>query len=236
MDSDCSKLELEDCTSDYIANGTSGYITEIKYGMRFIPRQNIIDTKKKLNGKTYDKIMKTHWASEIKIVTILTHEKDENGNQKKKTIVTGFGAVSENNIQLGYCKTIDSIQGMEFKIGVFVIPKICFSYDEEFYCVNRLLVALSRAKEKLYIVSSANSEVNKGCLIQKGDSEWVKKIIANKQDHYTPLQVIQYMATNKAKEKRTIISELLKISYDKIKKRGLECEEEFLSNKKQKIQ
>lgn len=231
-------LDLEECKSEYIANGTSGYIVDIQYGVQFIPKFDSVKTReRKISGKTYRYIKKSHWASDIKIVTILTNELDSDGNQKKKTIIIGRGCVEEANIHLGFCKTIDSVQGLEFNVGVFIIPEITFvGMNEHFFCINRLLVALSRAKKKLYILVSSNIKINTYLLKKKQDSdkiEWIQSLVNGKEKTYRPLQVIQHIVSNNPLEKKTQIVSLLQACYSKV---VMKKKEEETSNKKQKIE
>ena len=205
-------LNLEDCVSEYIANGTGGYIVDIKYGMQFIEMDP--SKKKVITGKTYKQITKTHWASDIKIVTILTNELDLDGNQKTKRIVLGKNAVDEKNIEIGFCKTIDSIQGMEFDVGIFIIPNLYFNkMNESFFCSNRLVVALSRSKKKVYILVNSDINVNLALLSEKKKSKWIQAMLNTNVKTYTPLQVIQHMTLNQPNKKKTKFLLLLNLNY-----------------------
>jgi hypothetical protein len=235
-------LELQDCTSDYIANGTSGYIIDIRYGVQFIPKNDSKSVREAtINKKTFKTICNTHWMSSIKIVTLLTNELDIDGNQKKKTIIVGRGVVEEKNIRLGYCRTIDSVQGMEFKVGILIIPNVTLGkWSENLFCVNRLLVALSRAKEKMYILIDSRIEVNEHALKNKENyekTEWIMKILNDKQKYYSPMQVLQHITSNQSFEKKTFFVDILSSCYSKMirDKNNETMEDDQGAKKRQKI-
>jgi len=66
----------------------------------------------------------------------------------KKKIGIKYGNI--NNLNLGYCITVDKSQGSEWNYVIFYIPYLC---NGNFFNKNRIYTALSRSKMKLWIIT-----------------------------------------------------------------------------------
>ena len=220
------KISLVSVENDYLANGNSGYIIDIKYGVQFLPRNNNIKKKIKKNKEhKVNTLLKTHYLSPIKIVTIAMR------NGIKKNFVVSINSVNEDNIKLSYCTTIDIIQGSEHDVGMLVIPEFKFNKSsEEFWCVNRLLVAISRSAKKLYIMINSMIEVDQFLL--KGKKEkWAEITILYGIKYYTPTLLLQHIVSNVIKEKNSDFLLILEHYFLKIKEKEFETIEETSSKK-----
>ena len=204
------KPKLVTLVGDYCSNGTLDIIHEMRFGCQFFGKGSI---KK---GATIAQILKTH-----AILPITVYKLDDS----KDMIIQGAGCIEENNLTSGISMTINKMQGKQKKICVFIIPSginvTYFGYD-----VRKLLVALTRAREKLYILIGSNS-LNTGSIHYKklelneaGRLDALKvfeKIVSDsksKDYHLTARQVIQLIALNNEPPR---ISDLSKYLLESIK-------------------
>lgn len=170
--------------NEYISNGFRDTIKNIQYAIHF-------ESNKLLKNKTLKELLPKYKYQTTKIYTTLHR------NQK---IIIGNGLIYENNLEYGYCNTIDSIQGEECENCIFIIPNDIQIFNN-FYNSRRLLVALTRSTKRLYI------------LYNKIEYKNLKNTnpIKLKDDKYISFtEMLQIMSLNKSNSRNSILNLLLK--------------------------
>lgn len=207
------KININTIESSYCANGTCDYISKIEYGVQFIPKEGDNNAIIK-NGSKISIIKKKYIPIPIKVIHL---------HYSNEIIIIGTMCIKESDIHSGICRTIDSMQGLQTEIGILYIPNLKVEYD--FYCINRLLVALTRSMKRLYIFMSGKLVVNHEKLgimmnnLKNKDVSWMKDILDNKREYYKPTEFLQYMIFNHQDERKSDLSDLLTI---KMKKRSFD--------------
>lgn len=184
------EVKLESFYNTYLSNGFRDVIKDIKYGFHF----KIDDIVKKSN---IDKL-KEYPYQFVKI-----YQTKDNQN-----IITGKDYIYENNLTVGYCLTLDTVQGSECSVCIFIIPNNIKIFNN-FYDSRRLLVACTRSTNKMYYL------YQKIPYNQKDLDNWCKKnnftLKPKDSDYLSFEEAIQVMSINKSSSRRSILNIMLKL-------------------------